>query len=146
MADSIFSLVNLLAIAGWLSLAVLPRRIWAERLSTWAIPGLLAGLYVAIVAVRWGQSPGGFSSLAAVRQLFDDRWMLLAGWVHYLAFDLLVGCWIVRDARARGIAHPVLLPLLLLTFLFGPAGWVSYLGVRAALRKRSSPGGQIYAA
>lgn len=132
MAASIFELVNLIAIAGWLLLAAFPRRVWAERLSTWLIPGLLAGLYIGIVALRWGRGPGGFSSLEAVRQLFDDPWMLLAGWVHYLAFDLFVGCWMVRDARARGIAHLAVLPLLLLTFLFGPAGWLSYLGLRAA--------------
>lgn len=142
MADSIFSLVNSTAMVGWLLLALFPRRIWAERLSTWGIPGLLAGLYVAIVAVRWWQSPGGFSSLAHVKQLFDDPWMLLAGWIHYLTFDLLVGCWIVRDARSRRIAHLALLPLLLLTFLFGPAGWLSYLGLRAAMQKGPSPGGQ----
>ena len=136
MATSIFSFVNLIAIAGWLSLAAFPRRVWAERLSTWIIPALLAGLYVGIVALRWGRGPGGFSSLEAVHQLFDDPWMLLAGWVHYLAFDLFVGSWVVRDARGNCIAHGAVLPLLLLTFLFGPAGWLGYLGLRAALSGR----------
>lgn len=126
MAAQIFSFVNLVALAGWLALAVFPRRRWAERLAAWIIPGLLAGAYVAIVAASWGRSPGGFSSLAAVSQLFDNPWMLLAGWIHYLAFDLFVGSWIVRDARRRGIAHGWVLPLLLLTFLFGPAGLLGY--------------------
>jgi hypothetical protein len=137
MAAHIFSVVNLVAMAGWLSLAVFPRRRWAEQLGTWIIPALLAGAYVSIVAAAWGRSPGGFSSLEAVSQLFDDPWMLLAGWIHYLAFDLFVGSWIVRDARAHGLAHGWVLPLLLLTFLFGPAGWLAYLVVRAA-RHRST--------
>jgi hypothetical protein len=54
-----------------------------------------------------------------------------------------VGSWIVRDARRRGIAHLLVLPLLLLTFLFGPAGWLAYLLLRAALhaqRQRLSAG------
>ncbi len=131
MAESLFALVNLVALAAWLLLALFPRRLWAERLRAWVIPGLLAGLYVTIVAASWGRSPGGFSSLAAVSELFGEPWMLLAGWIHYLAFDLLVGCWIVRDARARGLPHLAVLPLLLLTFLFGPAGWLAYLGLRA---------------
>jgi len=137
MAAQIFSIVNLIAMAGWLSLAVFPRRRWAEQLGTWVVPGLLAGAYVAIVAASWGSSPGGFSSLEAVSQLFDNPWMLLAGWIHYLAFDLFVGSWIVRDAREHGVAHGWVLPLLLLTFLFGPAGWLAYLGVRTARRRRT---------
>jgi hypothetical protein len=61
---------------------------------------------------------------------------LLAGWIHYLAFDLFVGSWLVRDAHLRGIAHGWVLPLLFLTFLFGPAGLLSYLGLRAVLAAR----------
>jgi hypothetical protein len=68
--------------------------------------------------------------------LFDSRWLLLAGWVHYLCFDLLVGTWEVEDARARGIPHLVVVPCLVLTFLFGPAGWLLYKGV-ASVQFRS---------
>jgi hypothetical protein len=138
MASHVFSIVNLIALAGWVLLAVLPHRRWpAELVSGWLLPALLAGTYVVIVAATWGRSPGGFSSLAAVSQLFTNPWMVLAGWVHYLAFDLFVGSWIVRDSRERGIAHLWVLPSLLLTFLFGPAGWLSYLGLRTALRPRA---------
>lgn len=137
MAATLFSVVNLVAIAGWVLLAVFPHRRWAEVASRWVIPGALAAVYVAIIAGSWGQSTGGFSSLEAVSQLFASRWMLLAGWIHYLAFDLFVGAWIVRDARDNGIAHALVLPLLLLTFLFGPAGWLGYIGVRAPARRRA---------
>jgi hypothetical protein len=93
---------------------------------------VFSAAYVVIVAVSFGHGPGGFSSLEAVGQLFTRPWMLLAGWLHYLAFDLFVGSWMVRDAKERGIRHVLILPLLLLTFLFGPAGWLGYLGLRAA--------------
>lgn len=133
----LFSLVNLAAVLGWLLLALLPHRRWtAEVVCGWIIPGLLGSVYVAIIAATWWRAPGGFSSLSAVAQLFENPWLLLAGWVHYLAFDLLVGSWIVRDARERGIAHLLLLPSLALTFFFGPAGWLSYLLLRAVLRPR----------
>ena len=56
--------------------------------------------------------------------------------MHYLAFDLLVGSWEARDARSRGVPHWALLPCLALTFLFGPAGWLLYLGVRSAAGRR----------
>jgi hypothetical protein len=78
------------------------------------------------------------ATLAEVALLFRNPWMLLAGWTHYLAFDLLVGSWEVRDARPRGLPHLLLLPCLALTFLFGPAGWLLYMALRTgygALRR-----------
>jgi hypothetical protein len=137
MTDPIFSSVNLVAMLGWVLLAALPQQRWAQIVCRWLVPTLLATVYVAIIATHWLGSSGGFASLAGVAQLFADPWLLLAGWVHYLAFDLLVGCWIVRDARQRGIAHLLVVPSLALTFLFGPAGWLSYVGLRAALRARA---------
>ena len=90
---------------------------------------MLAAVYAALIVANWG-GPGGFSSLAGVAALFSNPWMLLAGWVHYLAFDLLVGTWEVLDARERGVPHFLVIPCLFLTFMFGPAGWLLYQGVR----------------
>lgn len=53
-----------------------------------------------------------------------------AGWTHYLAFDLFIGGWEVRDARQRGIPHLLVVPVLVLTFLVGPAGLLLYLAIR----------------
>ena len=131
--EHVFSVVNLVALAGWLLLAVLPGRAWvAGTITAVVIPALLALVYATVVAVHWGSSEGGFGSLPQVAQLFENRWMLLAGWTHYLAFDLLVGAWEVRDARAHGIPHWLVLPCLFLTFVFGPAGWLLYVIVRGA--------------
>jgi hypothetical protein len=66
--------------------------------------------------------------------LFQNRWLLLAGWVHYLAFDLLLGAWQVRTARREGMSHLALLPCLLATFLFGPAGYLLFQSLRASHR------------
>ena len=101
-----------------------------------AMPALFAAIYVAIIVTQWKGSSGGFSSLSAVAALFSQPWLLLAGWVHYLAFDLFVGSWEVRDARERGIPHLAVVPCLLLTFMFGPAGWLAYSGLRAAYPSR----------
>lgn len=48
----------------------------------------------------------------------------------YLAFDLFVGSWIVEDGLTRGINRFALIPCLGLTFLFGPAGLLLFLGLR----------------
>lgn len=126
--DLAFRVANLLALAGWLALAVSPPgRRWTPRvwqLSGWVLPLLLALGYVALLLGHWG--PGGFGSLAEVRQLFERPGLLAAGWLHYLAFDLFVGTWIARDAARRGLPHLAVLPCLALTFLFGPAGLLAY--------------------
>jgi hypothetical protein len=128
-AEQLFQAVNLLAMAAWVLLAAVPRQEWVTRvISGVAVPALLAVVYIALIVTQWG-GPGGFSTLAGVAQLFSNPWLLLAGWVHYLAFDLLVGTWEVTDARARGVPHALVLPCLVLTFLFGPAGWLLYQGV-----------------
>ena len=129
--DHIFSIVNLVALLSWLLLALFPRsRTVTATIAGTTVPAVLAAIYTVIVAVAWSRSAGGFSSLASVAALFGSPWLLLAGWTHYLAFDLLIGTWEVRDARARAIPHIFVLPCLALTFLFGPAGWLLYRGVR----------------
>jgi Domain of unknown function (DUF4281) len=137
--NQIFSLANAVALAAWVLLAALPRRRWiVDVLAGLVVPALFATLYTAIVATRWYGSQGGFSSLPDVALLFSNPWLLLAGWIHYLAFDLLVGCWEVRDAGERGIPHLLVLPCLALTFLFGPAGWLTYVAIRSAVARARS--------
>ena len=138
-AELLFSILNLIAMAAWLPLVFLPRARWATAVVPVAVPGLLGLIYVALVAASlpWGE--GGFSSLAGVKALFENPWALLAGWAHYLAFDLFIGGWQVRDAQRRGIPHLLVVPALVLTFLFGPAGLLLYLAFRrsTALETRS---------
>jgi len=128
--DSLFTIVNAIAALGWLGLAALPGHKIVTRITGLTILALLALIYAAIVVTRIGASEGVFGSLAAVAMLFSDPWLLLAGWIHYLAFDLFVGAWEVRDAHTRGMSHALVLPCLALTFLFGPAGWMLYLILR----------------
>jgi hypothetical protein len=129
-AEQLFSILNLTTVAAWLPLVFLPRLRWAVTVVPVVMPFLLAVIYVVLVAATLGRSEGGFSSLAAVRALFGNPWALLAGWTHYLAFDLFIGGWEVRDAQQRGIPHLLIVPALVLTFFFGPAGLLFYLAIR----------------
>lgn len=139
--ERLFSILNLVAIAGWLPLIFLPKFRWARAVVPIAIPVVLAIVYSIVVATTFGRSEGGFGSLAEVRTLFSNPWALLAGWTHYLAFDLLIGGWEVRDAHERGVPHLLVIPSLVLTFLFGPAGLLVYLAVRALAPNAASRGG-----
>jgi hypothetical protein len=129
--EGVFSACNMLALTGWILLLVVPRRAQAMRVAGTAIPLTLAAIYLALFALHVRDSRGGFSSLAAVAQLFENRWLLLAGWVHYLSFDLFIGAWETRDAMARRIPRLLLAPCLVLTFMLGPIGLLCYHAVRA---------------
>ena len=129
-AEQLFSILNLVTMVAWLPMVVLPRARWATTVVPVAMPALLAVVYVALVVVSLPGSEGGFSSLAGVRALFENPWGLLAGWTHYLAFDLFIGGWEVRDSQRRGIPHLFVVPALVLTFLLGPAGFLLYLALR----------------
>ena len=69
----------------------------------------------------------GMTSLPAVSALFSHPVGLLTGWVHFLTFDLFVGAWIARDARALKMSYLSTLPALLLTLIFGPLGLMLHL-------------------
>jgi hypothetical protein len=135
-AEQLFSLLNMMALLAWLLLAIFPRRpLITQIVAGTAVPAFFAVAYVAIIASAWGGSEGGFSSLDGVASLFSNRWLLLAGWTHYLAFDLLVGVWEVRDSIERRIPHLLVVPCLALTFMFGPAGWLAYQLIRKTVAR-----------
>ena len=128
--EGVFSACNLLAMAGWILLLTVPRHRTALAIAGTAIPLTLATIYLILFLLHVREASGGFSSLAAVAQLFGNHWLLLAGWVHYLAFDLFIGAWETRDAMARGVPRLLLAPCLVMTFMLGPIGLLGYHLVR----------------
>ncbi len=133
--DRTFQVANSVALLGWLALAASPPQArWApaaRRAAGWWLPLALAVLYAALLAVH-ARGQGGFGSLAQVQALFAVPGVLTAGWVHFLAFDLFVGGWIAGRAAELGWTHWLTVPVLLLTFLFGPAGLLAYAVLNGA--------------
>lgn len=130
-ADVIFNAGNLLALVGWVFLLVAPRR-WP---AVFAIPqflatGLLSLAYVALIATTFSSAGGDFGSIAGVRALFANDYVLTAGWFHYLAFDLFVGCWIAREADRIGVHRLLQVPFFGATFMFGPLGFLLFVLTR----------------
>jgi hypothetical protein len=121
----LFELTNILALAGWMALifGILADRAWLRvGVAGRAVPAILSVLYAVLVTIGWPGKDGGYNSIDAVARLFQDPHMLLAGWTHYLAFDLLIGGWIADEVDRRGLTRWLLLPTFPLTFLFGPIG------------------------
>jgi hypothetical protein len=123
----VFSAVGAIAASQWLLLITLPRWKFTQWLMDYnAVPILLSAIYCIYIAGFFSIKGGGFNSLQQVRLLFNDNKLLLAGWVHYLAFDLLIGFSIVKSAQAKLVSHWLVIPCLALTFMFGPCGFLLY--------------------
>jgi hypothetical protein len=131
--DGLFGLSSSLVLVGWV--ALLGSRFFpvlAQRISGLAIPLLLSIAYTGLVLAFWSGAEGGFDSLDNVMRLFTSREIALAGWIHYLTFDLFLGAWEVRVAARERIAFLLIVPCLLLTFLFGPVGFLAFSALRLA--------------
>lgn len=136
-ADKIFSIANMIALLSWLVLLVAPRFAATRKIIlSGAIPLLLSAAYLILIVLFFGKAEGGFDSLANVMKLFTNEWSVLAGWIHYLAFDLFVGAWEVKDSQEKGISHWFVIPCLVLTFLFGPIGFLLYSVLRFFLGQK----------
>lgn len=135
-AADTFSFVNLIVLPAWLMLIFLPRSPWTRIVAAYAVPAALGIVYLTLLVMNKPPEGAGFGSIAQVERLFSSQWLLLAGWVHYLAFDLFIGAWEVRDATRLGIRHWFVVPCLLLTFLIGPVGLLAYFIVRLAVVRK----------
>lgn len=135
--DTLFTLCNNAVIPFWLMLMLAPRWRWTQRLvHTFIIPSIFCVLYLVLGLANFFSGDGDFFSLSGVATLFQVPGALLAGWIHYLVFDLFIGAWESRDALRLKIPHLLVVPCLLFTFMLGPVGLLLYLIVRWTIRRR----------
>lgn len=144
--ETLFSVGNLAAAAAWLlllaALFVSQLRAAAFVVCGVAVPALLSLAYLGLLSTALASPPPGgvdFGSLAGVQALFASDVGVTTGWYHYLAFDMVIGTWIARDGLSRGVWRLALLPALVLTFLAGPVGLLTYFGLRAIKRGPATP-------
>ena len=130
--ESLFSAASAIAAAGWLFLVLAPRKPYTQVIAGGIAPLILAAIYLTLIFFNIRGAEGGFGSLADVAMLFQKRELLLAGWIHYLAFDLFIGAWETRDAARNRIPHLVVIPCLVMTFMLGPIGLLFYFAIRTA--------------
>jgi len=128
----IFSLANMIAMPMWLLMILLPKwKVTRFLIDYKIIPILLALVYAVYIflAIRIG---GGmdFGSLASVMALFTEENAVVAGWVHYLAFDLLVGMWMLDKNKELKIHQLLMAPILFGTFMLGPVGFLAFMLVK----------------
>ena len=144
--EDVFSAGNMAAMTGWMAILVAlffkPARKWLFVYSGLILPAVFAVIYVTLLGRGMMSSDGpamDFGSLAGVKALFADDGAMTVGWYHYLAFDLFVGTMIARDGLSRGAWPILLVPIMALTFMFGPTGLLVYLVLWAALLRGKGP-------
>lgn len=135
----VFSWANLMAMPMWILMIILPKwKITRFLIDYKIIPLLLSLLYAIyiVIAMRVG---GGmdFGSLSSVMALFTEENAVLAGWVHYLAFDLLIGMWMLDQNRKLGIHQLLMVPCLIGTFMLGPVGFLLFMILRTTKLKKA---------
>lgn len=116
-------------------MAIAPRRwAWLNALPRLVLPSILGLVYAAYILAFFADSGGGYGSLAEVRQLFTLDELLLAGWIHYLAFDLMIGAYLADRLDRAGIGRLLQMPVLFATLMFGPVGVILALSMEWTLR------------
>ncbi len=132
-AELIFSIASNAVLPAWILLAVAPGwkgTQWIVHSAAFSLA--IAALYAVVLVPAMSGAEGNMLTLAGVQQLFSNPLAALAGWLHYLAFDLFIGAWEVRNARRLAIPHWQVLPCLFFTLMLGPVGLFAYFVVRWA--------------
>lgn len=141
--DTIFALINTAVLPAWALLLLAPRWRWTQAIAHSVTVPLLAGVYVVLIAFALATDSGAqgadFTTLEGVAAISSHPLGVVAGWAHYLAFDLFVGGWVGRDARRARLPHWQVVPCLVLCFVAGPAGLFAYLVLRRVRRPGYRP-------
>jgi len=139
---SIFRLSNLLVLPFWAVMILLPRWRWTARIMrSPLVCAAPAVLYTALVLPRLGEIWPAVTrpTLGGIAVLLGSPAGTTIAWVHFLAFDLLVGRWMYLDSQERGISAWLMAPVLFLTLMLGPAGFLFYIIVRSVAAVSVSP-------
>lgn len=130
----VFQLLNVSVLPWWALWLVAPRSTAAGVFASHAAVFIaLAVLYAALLGAAIASGDFGGLDPASVRAALGSPLGFLAGWTHFLAFDLFCGAWIVREARRLGLEPR---PYLVFALLAGPIGLGGFLA-RRALHLRS---------
>src|SRR6266404_5012508 len=140
----LFRLSNLLVMPFWALMILLPRWRWTERiLRSPFVSAAPALLYAAMVLPRLGTIWPAIArpTIGGVATLLGSPEGATIAWVHFLAFDLFVGRWIFLDSQERRLSPLLMAPVLFLTLMLGPFGFLIYLVLRAlAISREASKG------
>ena len=139
-ALQLFPLLNLV-IVGYGCIWFLPR--WKYTPTVVLLTSLVCSLLYALVllSILWAAAPDDqpldFSRFGAIVAAFRDPNIVFLGWVHYIAFDVLIARQILLDSLERNASWKqhlgLIVPSTFLTLMLGPCGFFLYQMVIAPI-------------
>ena len=127
--ETIFNFFNSGILFFWLLLLVFPKKGFTQKIIDYPwVPLVIAMGYVYFLTSTTGTFSADFSSLEGLTQMFQNANPrgVAAGWLHYLAVDFWVGCWMLKNSQEKGIKHLWMILPMLSTFMLGPVGILLY--------------------
>ena len=136
--EIIFNIYNTGILIFWFFLLVFPKSKLTQKMTDFPwIPLVIAFGYIYFLGTSDSIFSVDFSSLSGLTEMFQNSNPrgVAAGWLHYLAFDFWVGCWILRDSQKKGVKHAFIIFPMLCTFMVGPVGIIVYTLVLLSQKK-----------
>jgi len=105
---------------------------------------ILSGVYIFILYKSYligYDFDGNFSlylGLSELSRLFEDHLYIMIFWTHFIAINLFIGGWIVKDSQKFSINKVLMAVPLIVTYLIGPLGLFLYWIIRIFYAKRIS--------
>jgi hypothetical protein len=131
-----FRVSNLLVLPFWALMILLPRWRWTQSIMRSPfVSAAPAALYAALVLPRLGEIWPAISrpTLGGVAGLLGSPAGATIAWAHFLAFDVFAGRWMYLDSQERRVNVWLMAPVLFLTLMLGPVGFLLYLILRVIL-------------
>ena len=128
--ELLFTIANTAILLAWLPLLLAPKWSFTKQMLAFPyVPFILSFFYLFFLLNDGGLGEADFSSLAGILELYRNATpeAAAAGWMHYLAFDYWVGCWMLSDAQKKAVPHLLIVVPLLCTFMLGPVGIMLYV-------------------
>ena len=143
--ETLYMWINLGVLPFWFILIVFPQSHLSRIFVTSIFPFLiLGGVYIFILYKSYligYDFDGNFSlylGLNELSRLFEDHLYIMIFWTHFIAVNLFIGGWIVKDSQKFSINKVLMAVPLIVTYLIGPIGLFLYWIIRIFYAKRIS--------
>jgi len=143
--ETLYMWVNLGVLPFWFILIVFPQSHLSRIFVTSIFPFfILSGVYIFILYKSYligYDFDGNFSlylGLSELSRLFEDHLYIMVFWTHFIAINLFIGGWIVKDSQKFSINKVLMAVPLIVTYLIGPIGLFLYWIIRIFYAKRIS--------
>ena len=143
--ETLYMWINLGVIPFWFILIVFPQSHLSRIFVTSIFPFfILSGVYIFVLYKSYligYDFDGNFSlylGLNELSRLFEDHLYIMIFWTHFIAINLFIGGWIVKDSQKFSINKVLMAVPLIVTYLIGPIGLFLYWIIRIFYAKRIS--------